>query len=213
MTGGHRVRATVPLLQRGMLVAVAGFAGLSLIGSPYPDLAPMQNLPTLLIVAGLYGALRRWPMSNGAMLCLVVFLALHTLGGRYAYSYVPYDRWLAQIGLPTFADVLGATRNGFDRLVHFSFGALMVHPIRQTLIRHGRLSGRLALYVAIEFVLAGSALYEIFEWLLTLAMVGAAADAYNGQQGDVWDAQKDMTCAAVGAVATGMILAVRGRRR
>ena len=45
----------------------------------------------------------------------------------------------------------------------------------------------------------GSALYEIFEWLLTVIAAGVTADYYNGQQGDVWDAQKDMAAAQLGS--------------
>ena len=60
-------------------------------------------------------------------------------------------------------------------------------------------------------MLAASALYEMFEWALTLAAAGAIADAYNGQQGDIWDAQKDMALATFGALAAATWLALRRR--
>ena len=44
-----------------------------------------------------------------------------------------------------------------------------------------------------------SMLYELFEWLLTIVMESEVADYYNGQQGDVWDAQKDMALALLGS--------------
>lgn len=201
-----------PPAQAAMLAGVALFAGLSLVGSPFPDLAPLQNLPTLAIAGGGWALLRRWPMPMSAVACSAAFLLLHTIGGRYAYSYVPYDRWLGLLGLPTLADLFGLTRNGYDRLVYFSFGLLMVHPIACALRSHLGLSSRVALYIAVEFVFAGSALYKIFEWLLTLLMAGADAAAYSGQQGDMWDAQKDMACAAAGAMSGGAIL-IRRRRR
>lgn len=50
----------------------------------------------------------------------------------------------------------------------------------------------------------GSMIYELFEWLLTIVMTPDAADNYNGQQGDMWDAQKDMALALVGS--TGMFI-------
>lgn len=50
---------------------------------------------------------------------------------------------------------------------------------------------------------AGSAVYEIFEWLLTVFMAGPDALAYNGQQGDPWDPQKDMAIAGLGALLAG----------
>ena len=45
----------------------------------------------------------------------------------------------------------------------------------------------------------GSMVYELFEWLLTVVMTSEEADYYNGQQGDIWDAQKDMALAMLGS--------------
>ncbi|HOB14901.1 MAG TPA: DUF2238 domain-containing protein [Novosphingobium sp.] len=202
----------LPRTQQALLLATVLFALASLIESPFPQLAPLQNLPTLAIVAALAWGLGRSPLPNSAVWCLAVFLWLHTLGGRYAYSYVPYDQWFAALGLPGPSALFGLTRNGYDRLVHFGFGLLMVHPIAQFLLRQAAVSRAAALYIAVEFVFAGSALYEIFEWLLTLVMAGADADAYNGQQGDIWDAQKDMACAGSGALLAAAWLILRQRR-
>jgi putative membrane protein len=193
------------------MALAAAAALLSLLDTPYPELAPLQNLPTLAVLAALVMALRRWPMPNGAVACIVVFLMLHTLGGRYIYSYVPYDDWARAVGLPAPGDMLGLKRNCYDRLVHFSFGLLLVWPIAQWLACHGGVRSGLALYVAVEFIFAASALYEIFEWLLTIVMAGQAAD-YNGQQGDMWDSQKDMACAATGAILNAILLKLRGWR-
>ena len=97
----------------------------------------------------------------------------------------------------------------YDRLVHLGFGLLLVHPVGALLSRHLAVRPKLAIAVAVCFVLAASALYEIFEWLLTLCLAGPAADQYNGQQGDIWDAQKDMACAGAGAIAAAIWLVVR----
>jgi putative membrane protein len=203
----------LPRAQQALLALVALWALASLYRSPVPDLAPLQNLPTIAVVAGLAFALRRWPMPTSAVACLAGFLALHTLGGRYAYSYVPYDDWTAALGLPRPADLFGFTRNHYDRLVHFSFGLLLVHPLAAALARHGRVSPRLALYVAVEFVVAASALYEIFEWALTMILAGSDVETYNGQQGDVWDAQKDMAMAGLGALVALVAAALLHARR
>lgn len=191
-----------------MALTAAG-ALFSLIDTPYPALAPLQNLPTIFIVIAIAASLRRWPMPISAVICACLFLTLHTIGGRYIYSYVPYEKWLAELGFPSIDAALGLGRNSWDRLVHFSFGLLWVHPISSWLHRHRGLTIGLATYIAVEFVLAGSALYEIFEWALTLSMAGADADAYNGQQGDAWDAQKDMTLAGLGALSAGVFLRSR----
>ena len=67
-------------------------------------------------------------------------------------------------------------------------------------VRYGKLSPRQALTGALLFVLSVGGLYEIFEWSLTMAMYPADAGAYNGEQGDMFDSQKDMAVAAVGAL-------------
>lgn len=203
----------IPRRQVLLLALAATWALASLIHSPVPELAPLQNLPTLAVAAGLALALRRWPLPTSAVACLCAFLALHTLGGRYAYSYVPYDDWAAAIGLPRPADLFGFHRNHFDRLVHFSFGALLVHPLSEVLRRHGKVGAGLSLYIAVEFVFAASAIYEIFEWALTMVLAGADVETYNGQQGDVWDAQKDMALAGLGAILAAAVLKVRRQRQ
>lgn len=42
--------------------------------------------------------------------------------------------------------------------------------------------------------------YEWLEWGIALTMSPEAAESYNGQQGDVWDAHADMLLATVGAL-------------
>ena len=54
--------------------------------------------------------------------------------------------------------------------------------------------------------LAASAVYEIFEWLAATIIAPEAGVAFLGTQGDVWDAQKDMVLAGLGAVIAMSIL-------
>jgi putative membrane protein len=144
---------------------------------------------------------------------VLLFFALHTIGGRWTYTNVPYDAVARALTGRTVTETFGFARNHYDRLVHLAYGLLAVFPIREALVRHLRVSTRLALYVAVESVLAVSALYEMFEWLLTLGMAAPVADRYNGQQGDLWDAQKNMALAAIGALLTALALAMRRRQQ
>ena len=62
----------------------------------------------------------------------------------------------------------------------------------------------MAVLVAWLLVQAGSLIYELFEWALTLVLSPEDAEGYNGQQGDLWDAHKDMALAMLGStVAAG----------
>jgi putative membrane protein len=173
----------------------------------------LQHIPTVVALVGLAIASRRYPLSNAAFTCLVVFLLLHILGARYIYSYVPYDRWLKTLIGTDLSSVFHFRRNHYDRLVHFAFGLLWTLPAWEVCVRYFKVPRRFAFYVAFEFVLAFSALYELFEWGLTMVLSPNDADAYNGQQGDLWDAHKDMAFAMLGALAALVALGLRSRTK
>lgn len=200
-----------PEAQRLLLGLLLALLLAAQIDQPYPEVALLQHLPTMLLLVASPALLRRWPLSTPALACIVVFLALHTFGGRYAYSNVPYDDWARALTGSTLSETFGWGRNHYDRLVHFAFGALSVVPVAEIARRWAGLGPRGAAFAALAWVLAISCLYEIFEWLLTIVAAGETADRYNGQQGDIWDAQKDMALATLGAILM-MPFAGRGRR-
>ena len=191
---------TLPRAQKQLLGLLAALLLLAQIAQPYPEVALLQHIPTLVFLVASPWLLRRWPLSTASLACIIAFLALHTLGGRYAYSNVPYDDWARALTGATLSDAFGWTRNHYDRLVHFAFGALSVVPVAEIARRWGGLTPRGATLTVLAWVLAISCLYEMFEWLLTIVAAGDTADRYNGQQGDIWDAQKDMAFATLGAI-------------
>ncbi len=176
--------------QKALLALLALTLVASCVGAPYPQQMYLQHGPTLVALAALPLLARRYPLSDAAFACLVAFLLLHVLGARYIYSYVPYDRWAAALLGRDLTSAFGWRRNHYDRLVHFAFGLLAVRPVWEACHRHLGASRRFALYTAVEFVLAASLLYEVFEWGLTLLLSPADAGAYNGEQGDIWDAPR-----------------------
>lgn len=212
MTGYLNAWRGLPRRQLAMLLTLAIAIVLANVHQPYPEIAPLQHVPTLVLVLAAPLLLNRCPLSNQAVGMLLIFWLLHTLGGRYTYSNVPYDAWMQSLSGFTFSGVFGLTRNGYDRLVHLAFGLLWVLPIAETARGRAELGWRGSLLAAIFFVGTMSALYEIFEWILTLYASPGLADDYNGQQGDVWDAQKDMAIAIGGAAVAATWHAARGNR-
>src|SRR5690606_31097299 len=91
-------------------------------------------------------------------------------------------------------------RNHFDRLVHFAFGVLLVHPLREFLARTARVSDAWAATLAVVANMALSMLYELLEWGVAVVMTEDVSQSYLGTQGDVWDAHADMALASVGAL-------------
>lgn len=186
-----------------LLVAVALI--LSLVRAPYPEQTVLQHSATLLGIAFLLLDLRRGWLRPGGQLCFSAFLLLHIVGARWIYSYVPYDAWgQAMLGL-SIQEHFGWQRNQYDRLVHFCFGLLLLPGAMQLLQRRMPQAGwaLLVAWLGIQFF---SMLYELFEWGLTLTLAPEMADSYNGQQGDPWDAHKDMALALLGATLSVAVI-------
>lgn len=196
---------TLPAAQRWMLILLAVAVALANVDAPIPYISPLHHAPTVALILAAPALLRRWPLTDGAVAYIFVFFLLHTIGGRYTYTYVPYDDWSQALFGFRLSETFGWTRNHYDRLVHLAFGLLAILPVAEWQARYGGLSRRQAIASAIGFVLAVSALYEIFEWVITLVAAGATVENYNGQQGDVWDPQKDMALALLGAVIGALL--------
>ncbi|KKW92630.1 DUF2238 domain-containing protein [Sphingobium chungbukense] len=213
ISGAASVWKAVPVAQRRMILLLIAAIAAANIDQPYPELAPLQHGPTVLLALAAPWLLRRWPLSNGVVGCILLFLLLHTLGGRYIYSYVPYDSWARAVSGHDISGMFGFARNGYDRLVHFAFGALLTAPFAEAARRYGAM--RMGWSLAFAFAAVGfvGALYEIFEWLLSVVAAGQTADWYNGQQGDMWDPQKDMAAAQVGSALALMWLAATRQGR
>ena len=199
-------RAPLPRLQAIMLVLLAVLLAAVQIDQPYPQVAPLHHIPTLILLIAAPFLLRRWPMSNASVACMAIFFAMHTIGGRYTYTDVPYDAVAQALTGHTISEVFGFTRNHYDRLTHLVYGLLAVRPVTEALIRHVGITPGAALYIGVESGFAMSLSYEVLEWLLSVVMQGPLADAYNGQQGDMWDAQKDMALAVLGALIAAAVL-------
>ena len=202
----------LPVSQLRMIVVLAIAVVLANVRQPYPDIAPLQHIPTLLLILAAPALLRRWPLSNGSVGCVLAFFLLHTLAGRYTYSNVPYEVWGRALLGVSIDKTFGLVRNDFDRLVHLSFGLFAIRPFAEAARRYGGMGPRAAILSGFLFVGAISALYEIFEWLITIVLAPGMADEYNGQQGDVWDSQKDMAIALVGGALASSWMLMREAR-
>jgi putative membrane protein len=157
----------------------------------------LENLLSFAAVAGLLYGYRRFRFSNRAYLQITSFMILHAIGGHYTYAEVPLGRWLGE--------ALGLARNHYDRLVHFSFGLLMLRPMRELGFRGDSHLGRFGkLYFSVAGVGLWSMAYEIIEWVVAATVDPDAGTAYLGTQGDEWDAQKDMAAAALGALIAAL---------
>jgi putative membrane protein len=169
-----------------------------------------QALHSSLTVVGLAALLwldRRWPLSGGSFVAICGFIALHSVGARWLYSNVPYEQWSQALFGWSPGKAFGWQRNHFDRLIHLFYGLCFTPGLLQ-LARHWwpRLSRGQAYALAVMAVMCSSLVYEWMEWAIALLLSPEAAEAYNGQQGDMWDAHADMLLATIGSLLTWPLL-------
>lgn len=125
-------------------------------------------------------------------------MILHVIGSHYTYSEVPFGY--------TLQEWLGASRNMYDRLVHFSYGFLLAYPVREVFMRLAHAKGIWGYFFPVDITFALSAVYEIIEWRTAANVDLSAGLAFLGSQGDIWDAQKDMLMAGIGAILAMLIV-------
>ncbi len=147
----------------------------------------------IILIAGYY-----FKLSNVSYTLITIFMVLHVIGSHYTYAEVPFGYMLQ--------DWFGSDRNMYDRLVHFSFGFLLAYPVREVFMRISKVKGFWAYYFPLDLTLAFSAAYEIIEWLTARNVDPVAGLAFLGSQGDIWDAQKDMFIAGIGAILAMLII-------
>lgn len=152
-------------------------------------------LENLLAVTGLVilaATYRRFQFSRLSYCLIALFLTLHAIGAHYTYAEVPFGYWLK--------DVFALSRNPFDRIVHFAYGALLAYPFREWLVRLAKVDGVWSYYFPISAILAQSGLFEVIEGMVAVLVSPELGALYLGTQGDEWDAQKDMAAALAGAL-------------
>ena len=164
----------------------------------YPDEQLLQHIGTVLLLIPLIIDIFKKKMPMLAFAGMVCFTLLHIIGARYIYSYVPYKEVAVSLGI-VGTDFFQDSRNHYDRLVHFSFGLLLFPYLVYICRNYFKQQSSISIIMAWLMVQTGSMIYEMFEWLLTIMMTANDAENYNGQQGDIWDPQKDMGLALLGS--------------
>lgn len=147
------------------------------------------------------------PLSKISYSLIFVFLCLHEISAHYTYAEVPYDRWFESVSGKGLNQWLGWVRNHYDRVMHFFYGLLITYPVREIVLRVSRARGFWSYLLPLLILISTSTLFELLEWVAALVFGGDLGVAFIATQGDVWDAQKDMTLAAAGSIAATVLIA------
>jgi putative membrane protein len=160
----------------------------------------LENYLVFLWVPIIIATAWHFRLSNISYTLITIFMCLHVIGAHYTYVEVPFGF--------TLQDWFDADRNMYDRLVHFSYGLLLAYPIREVYVRLAKVKGFWGLFFPVELTFAFSAIYELIEWRAAANVPAELGLAFLGSQGDVWDAQKDMGLAGLGALITMCIVLI-----
>ena len=163
----------------------------------YPKDWLLENLLVFICGALLIATYRHFQFSNPSYLLFGVFLSLHLAGAHYTYAETPFGFWMQTL--------LNFERNHYDRLVHFAFGLLLAYPMWELLLRKSGINRAWSFLIAVNCIVAFSAIYEVLEAIAAMIVSPELGTAYLGTQGDEWDAQKDTFLAFLGAVIAMLI--------
>lgn len=158
----------------------------------------LEVFPALIGIAILFATRRSFPLTPLLYVLLLIHAVILMVGGHYTYALVPMGDWAR--------DAFGFARNHYDRIGHFAQGFVPAIVAREILIRLNVVRGRGWLFtIVVSICLAISAAYELLEWIVAV-WSGSKGDAFLGTQGDIWDTQKDMALAMLGAIVAQLAL-------
>lgn len=154
----------------------------------------MEIAPVLIALPLLAATYSRFRLTGLLYALIVIHAVILMVGGHYTYARVP------------FFDFEGMDRNNYDKLGHFAQGFIPAIAMRELLLRTSPLrAGKWMAAIIIFSCLGISALYELIEFAAAV-LLKTGADEFLGSQGDVWDTQKDMLWAGIGAGAAILTL-------
>jgi putative membrane protein len=165
----------------------------------------LENLLVFVSVPILVFTYRRFQFSRTSYLLIAAFMILHEVGAHYTYAKVPLGYWLKE--------AFELSRNHYDRLIHCGFGLFLTYPHYEILRRVANIRGVWTYLLAVAAIISASNLFEIIEAIVALIVSPELGTEYLGTQGDVWDAQKDMAAALIGAMCATFLTALLRKRR
>lgn len=139
--------------------------------------------------------------SKLSLTMVTIFVMLHAMGAHYNYGSVPFG--------VTIGTIFNSNSNMYDKLVHFSFGLLIVYPLREMFLRIASMKGFWGYLCPFMAVVTLGTFYEIYEWVTVLQYDPQTGYLFIGGS-DPFDATKDLLAAIVGAFITLSFVALLG---
>ncbi|HUW56066.1 MAG TPA: DUF2238 domain-containing protein [Planctomycetota bacterium] len=180
-----------------VIVTVVATAWSAIMPHDYPTwfFEIMLGLPGVVLLV----VIHRWFRFSSLVyvVCAVHFVVL-AVGAKYTYAGEPLFNWLKE--------ALDLSRNHFDRVGHFMQGVTPALLTRELLLRTSPLRrGKWLSFLCVAVPLALSGFYELLEMWWVAGFYPDKGPEWLGMQGDLWDAQWDMTMALAGAILAVLV--------
>lgn len=157
----------------------------------------LEAIPVFIALAILIPTYRHFRLTNLVYGLIALHAVILLIGAHYTYARVPF--------FDDLKAVFGWERNHYDRIGHLAQGFIPALVGRELLLRTSPLrAGKWMMVLIVLSCFGIAALYEIIEWVVA-DLTGEEAESFLGTQGDVWDTQKDMALAGIGALS-GLLL-------
>ena len=152
----------------------------------------IENILVLIFCVALLASQKRFRFSNTSLVFIFLFLLLHLYGARMAHTQNELGEFLKH----TFK----LSRNPYNRIVHFSFGFLMIYPLCDYLVYNYQLSKKHLILLSNMIIFSLATIFELIEWGVAAFTDSATGETYVATQGDLWDSQKDIILDVIGSV-------------
>ncbi len=160
----------------------------------------IENILVFIFAGLLIWGRNKFQFSTAALLFIFLFSVLHIYGAKSVYT----KNELGFLLQNTFT----LNRNPYDRIVHFSFGFLLLYPFVEFLQTKLTNSKNFILLFANMTIFCFASAFELIEWGVAACTNSATGETYVATQGDVWDAQKDIILAVLGALIVTLYLKI-----
>ncbi len=156
----------------------------------------LENILVFIVFPTIIWLDKKYKFSTFALILIFIFGTLHLIGAHFTYSKMYHFNHITNL--------FGFERNHYDRVVHFLFGLFIYVPICEILLNY--FTKKSASNISILAIIAIATIYEELEWLAVELFYKDLGIAFLGIQGDIWDAQKDIALAILGAIISSIII-------
>jgi putative membrane protein len=161
----------------------------------------IENILVIIFMLVLILGRNKIKFSNGALFLVFAFLFLHVYGAKMAYTKNEFGVFLQ--------NTYHLQRNPYDRIVHFSFGFLLLFPFVELLKKRLTNNENFVILFANMGILCLATIFELIEWGVSVFTDKITGETYVATQGDPWDAQKDIILALVGSLIFTLFLKIK----